>query len=52
MQALRAAGKGPMKIGTAQTGYNYVPATDSADDLKAAHARYFATADDSYKQNA
>jgi beta-glucosidase len=52
VQALRAAGKGPMKIGTAQAGYNYVPATDSADDLKAARARYFATADDSYKQNA
>ena len=36
----------------AQAGYNYVPATDSADDLEAARARYFATADDSYKQNA
>ncbi len=52
VRALRASAKGPMKIGTAQAGYNYVPATDSADDLKAARARYFATPDDSYKQNA
>jgi beta-glucosidase len=51
VQALRAVVKGA-KIGTAQAGYNYVPATDGADDLKAARARYFATADDSYKQNA
>ena len=52
VQALRAAAKLPARIGTAQAGYNYVPATDSADDLAATRARYFATADDSYKQNA
>ena len=52
VQALRAACKVKPRIGTAQAGYNYVPATDSADDLRAARARYFATADDSYKQNA
>jgi beta-glucosidase len=52
VQALRATPKLPARIGTAQAGYNYVPATDSAADLAAAKARYFATADDSYKQNA
>ena len=52
VQALRATPKLPGRIGTAQAGYNYVPATDSAADLAAAKARYFATADDSYKQNA
>ena len=51
VQALRATPKLPARIGTAQAGYNYVPATDSAADLAAAKARYFATADDSYKQN-
>jgi beta-glucosidase len=39
-------------VGCAQAGYNYIPATDSPDDLRAARERYFATADDSYKQNA
>jgi beta-glucosidase len=52
VQALRATPKLPARIGTAQAGYNYVPATDSAADLAAAKARYLATADDSYKQNA
>ena len=52
VQALRAACKAKPRIGTAQAGYNYVPATDAADDLRAARARYFATPDDSYKQNA
>ena len=51
VQALRATPKLRGRIGTAQAGYNYVPATDSAADLAAAKARYFATADDSYKQN-
>ena len=35
VQALRATAKLPARIGTAQAGYNYVPATDSADDLAA-----------------
>ena len=51
VQALRATSKLKARVGTAQAGYNYVPATDGAADLAAAKARYFATADDSYKQN-
>jgi hypothetical protein len=35
VQALRATPKLPARIGTAQAGYNYVPATDSAADLAA-----------------
>jgi beta-glucosidase len=52
VQALRAAPKLPARIGTAQASYNYVPATDKAEDLKATKARFFATPDESYKQNA
>ncbi len=51
VQALRASVKQPARIGTAQAAYNYVPASDRPDDLKAARERWFATADDSYKQN-
>jgi beta-glucosidase len=50
--ALRAAAKQPIRVGTAQASYNYVPATAAPDDLRAARERFLATADDSYKQNA
>ena len=43
----RCARRQAAAIGTAQAGYNYVPATDSADDLAPRGARYLATADDS-----
>jgi beta-glucosidase len=49
--ALRASVKRPIRVGTAQAAYNYVPASDRPDDLTAARERWFATADDSYKQN-
>src|SRR5205814_8169462 len=44
VQALRATPKLRARVGTAQAGYNYVPATDSAADLAAAKARYFGPA--------
>jgi len=49
--ALRAAGGRGLRVGCAQAGYNYVPAGDAPDDLRAARERYLATADDTYKQN-
>jgi beta-glucosidase len=49
--ALRAAAKRPIRVGTAQAAYNYVPATEKPEDVAAARDRWFATADDSYKQN-
>ena len=51
-QAVRASAKAKVGVGTAQATYNSVPATPAADDLAAAKARFFATADTSYKQNA
>ena len=52
VQTLRAAAKGKVEIGCAQASYNSVPATSAPEDLAAAHARFLATADTSYKQNA
>jgi beta-glucosidase len=52
VQAIRAAAKGKVEVGCAQASYNSVPATPAADDLAAARARFLATTDDSYKQNA
>src|SRR5450755_2874015 len=51
-QAVRAAAKGQVEVGCAQASYNSVPVTAAADDLAAAKERFFATADESYKQNA
>jgi beta-glucosidase len=52
VQAVRAAVRGKVEVGCAQASYNSVPATAAPDDLAAARARFLATADDSYKQNA
>jgi beta-glucosidase len=51
-QAIRASAKGKVEVGCAQASYNSVPATAAPGDLEAARARFLATADDSYKQNA
>jgi beta-glucosidase len=52
VQAIRASAKGKVEVGCAQASYNSVPSGASPDDLAAARARYLATADESYKQNA
>ncbi|HVU51442.1 MAG TPA: GH1 family beta-glucosidase [Polyangia bacterium] len=52
VQAIRAAAGGKVEVGCAQASYNSVPATPAAEDLAAARARFLATADESYKQNA
>jgi beta-glucosidase len=52
VQAVRALARGKVEVGCAQASYNSVPATSSPADLAAARARYLATADDTYKQNA
>jgi beta-glucosidase len=51
-QAVRAAARGKVEIGCAQASYNSVPATSAAEDVAAARARFLATADETYKQNA
>jgi beta-glucosidase len=51
VRAIRAAAKQPVKIGTAQAGYNFVPATAKPDDVKAARERFFASVDFTYKNN-
>ena len=43
VQALRAATRKPLQIGTAQAGVNRIPATNSPEDLKAARERALAT---------
>jgi beta-glucosidase len=52
VRAIRASAKGKVQVGCAQASYNSVPATNAAGDLAAARARYLATADETYKQNA
>ena len=43
VQALRAAAKRPLQIGTAQAGVNRIPASPRADDVQAARTRALAT---------
>ena len=43
VQALRAEGKSKLQVGTAQAGVNSIPATDHAEDIKAARTRALAT---------
>jgi beta-glucosidase len=52
VQAIRASAKHQVRVGCAQATYNSVPASDHHHDLEAARARFLATADDRYHQNA
>lgn len=51
VQAIRAAAKQKVKVGTAQAGYNFIPATGKAADAEAARERFFASVDTTYKNN-